>query len=749
MRSLIHVEILKSINVTEVSNAYIIFYLLKGNVALQVSGNSFHLKPLDVVMINPFECFQITNEDCLLVKFSIDTHELLRLTDYQTKYFACNTVKEKNEHFLKLKALLDRLIKSSFEQEYRNLLYQKNSFDLLSFLITKFSNNILIKNEEDARKDEIIAYIDANYKEDISLNAIADHFHLSPQYFSKYFKETFQTTFLKYVNSERIEAARIELLHSDTTILRIALDHGFPNLSSFARVFKEKYKMNPSQYRTLNQKVKIEDDVWEYSSVKPYLQGSNIDENESTHEIFINISNENEKLIPYWFNICNLGKLSQILNDGMKEQIVEVQNQIGFRYARINLDLFKFLSADYSYYDEEKALDFLIEMNFSLLFVIDFRTYHNEAGFRLYLKEMLNHFINRYGIKKIQSWKFELDYNTDYLDEKAREYAIFYDTLSSVFEEIGLTNKLMGPGLLLDDEGNNLKRFLKFNTNLETLTLTVAPYSIENKDGNILISRTTDSNYIFEQYELARSIFLENNPSGKVTISSWKDSLIDVSIIHDSSYRGASIMQNMLRGYGVLEYLPIDKPLDLMFDDNKDNNPISGLPGILSRKGIKKPSFYTFKFLKKLDHYFIYKDENVLVTNDDIKYFEIVCHNCKQLSYKYYYAEETGRASQEISDYFEDNDEKRISFRLNGLKNGKYFLKSRTVNEEDGSALHNWLSMDFKYPSFFSRDELDYLNSVSKPSITGRMLMVEDNTLHFDCVLKPNEIKHLHLIYSH
>lgn len=749
MRSLIHVEILKSINVTEVSNSYIIFYLLKGNAELKVSENSYHLKPLDVVMINPSERFQIANEDCLIVKFSIDTHELLQLTDYQKKNFACNTVKEKNEHFLKLKALLDRLIKSSFEQEYRKLSFQKNSFDLLSFLITKFSNNILIKNEEDARKDEIIAYIDANYNEDISLNSIADHFHLSPQYFSKYFKENFETTFLKYVNSERIEAARIELLHSDTTILRIALEQGFPNLSSFARVFKEKYKMNPSQYRTLNQKVKIEYDVWEYSSVKQYLQGSNIDENESTHEIVINVSNENEKLNPYWFNICNLGNLSQILNDGMKEQIVELQNQIGFRYARINLDLFKFLSADYSYYEEEKALDFLIEMNFSLLFVIDFRTHHNEAGFRLYLKKMLNHFINRYGIKKIQSWKFELDYNTDYLDEKAREYGIFYDILSSAFEEIGLRNKLMGPGLLLDDEGNNLKRFLEFNANLETLTLTVAPYSIKNKDGNILISRTTDSNYIFEQYELARSIFLENNPSGKVTISSWKDSLIDVSIIHDSSYRGASIMQNMLRGYGVLECLPIDKPLDLMFDDNKDNNPISGLPGILSRKGIKKPSFYTFKFLKKLDHYFIYKDENVLVTNDDIKYFEIVCHNCKQLSYKYYYAEETGRTSQEISDYFEDNDDKKMSFRLEGLKNGKYFLKSRTVNEEDGSALHNWLNMDFKYPSFFSRDELDYLNSVSKPSIKGRMLMVEDNTLHFDCVLKPNEIKHLHLIYSH
>lgn len=133
------------------------------------------------------------------------------------------------------------------------------------------------------------------------------------------------------------------------------------------------------------------------------------------------------------------------------------------------------------------------------------------------------------------------------------------------------------------------------------------------------------------------------------------------------------------------------------------------------------------------------------MTNDDIKYFEIVCHNCKQLSYKYYYAEETGRTSQDISDYFEDNDDKKMSFRLEGLKNGKYFLKSRTVNEEDGSALHNWLNMDFKYPSFFSRDELDYLNSVSKPSIKGRMLMVEDNTLHFDCVLKPNEIKHLHL----
>ena len=749
MRNLIHVEILKSVNATEVSNSYIIFYLLKGNVELQVSGNLFHLKPQDVVMINPSERYQISNEDCLIVKFSIETHELLQLTDYQKKYFACNTVKENNEHFVKLKALLDCLIKSSFEQEYRNLLFRKNSYELVSFLIAKFSNNILIKNEEDARKDEIIAYIDANYQEDISLNAIADYFHLSPQYFSKYFKENFKTTFLKYVNTERIEAARNELIHSDATILRIALDHGFPNLSSFTRVFKEMYKMNPSQYRDLNQSAKAENDKWEYSSVKQYLQGSNIDEYEGTHALNINLSKETEKLNPYWFGICNLGNLSQIPNDGMKEQIAALQNEIGFHYARVNLDFFKSHMSRHSYYDEEKVLDFLIEMDFSLFFVIDFRTYHNEAGFMRYLKGMLNHFINRYGIKKVQSWKFELEYNTDFTEDKAWQYSVFYDELSSVLEELGLTNKLTGPALLLDEEGNNLKRFLKFNTKLETLTLTVAPYSIENKNGNILISRTTDSNYIFEQYELASRIFLGNKPTGKVNISSWKDSLIDVSIINDSSYRGASIMQNMLRGYGVLEYLPIDKPLDLMFDDNKDNNPISGLPGILSRKGIKKPSFYTFKFLKKLDHYFIYKDENVLVTNDDIKYFEIVCHNCKQLSYKYYYAEETGRASQEISDYFEDNDDKKISFRLNGLKNGKYFLKSRTVNEEDGSALHNWLSMDFKYPSFFSRDELDYLNSVSKPSITGRMLTVEDNTLRFDCVLKPNEIKHLHLIYSH
>lgn len=749
MGNLIHFEILQHVNETEDSNAYILFYLLKGNAELNVSGNSFHLKPLDVVIINPAERYAISTADGLIVKFNIETHELLKLTDYQKKYFSCNTAKENNEHFAKLKLLLNKLIKSQFEQEYRNLLFQKNSYDLVSFLITKFSNNILIKNEEDARKDEIIAYIDANYNEDISLNAIADHFHLSPQYFSKYFKENFQTTFLKYVNSERIEAARLELLHSDATILRIALEHGFPNLSSFARVFKEQYKMNPSQYRLLNQKSKIENDIWEYSSVKQYLQGSDFDENGSTHEISINLSDENEKLNPYWFGICNLGNLSQISNDGMKEQIRELQNEIGFRYARVNLDVFKYLSTAYSYYDEEKALDFLIEMNFSLMFVIEFRAYHDETGFTVYLKEMLNHFVNRYGIKKIQSWKFELTYNTDFLDDKATAYSVFYESISRILEEIGVTNKLMGPGLLLDEEGNNLRRFLKSNTNLDNLTLTVAPYSIENKDGNILISRTADSNYIFEQYEAAKRIFLERAPLGKVTISSWKDSLIDVSVIHDSSYRGASIMQNMLRGYGVLEYLPIDKPLDLLFDDNKDNNPISGLPGILSRKGIKKPSFYTFKFLKKLDHYFIYKDDHVLVTNDDIKYFEIVCHNCKQLSYKYYYAEETGCKDQDISDYFEDTDDKKISFRLNGLKNGRYFLKSRTINEEDGSALHNWLSMDFNNPSFFSRDELDYLNSVSKPSIKGKMLIVEDNRLHFDCVLKPNEIKHLHLIYTH
>ena len=57
--------------------------------------------------------------------------------------------------------------------------------------------------------------------------------------------------------------------------------------------------------------------------------------------------------------------------------------------------------------------------------------------------------------------------------------------------------------------------------------------------------------------------------------------------------------------------------------------------------------------------------------------------------------------------------------------------------------------MGFEKFSFFGRDELDFLKTVSKPIIKGQELNARDHCLEFEIDMEPNEIRHLHLIYIH
>ncbi len=69
----------------------------------------------------------------------------------------------------------------------------------------------------------------------------------------KYFKNTMGTSFIDYLNEYRLTMASRLLISSDSSILDIAAEVGFDNLSYFNRVFKQKYSMTPRQFRKESQ----------------------------------------------------------------------------------------------------------------------------------------------------------------------------------------------------------------------------------------------------------------------------------------------------------------------------------------------------------------------------------------------------------------------------------------------------------------------------------------------------------------
>ena len=86
---------------------------------------------------------------------------------------------------------------------------------------------------------QIKEYIDANYKEHLTLTSIADAFYLNKFYLSKMFKKEMGETVNHYVTKRRIRKAR-ELLSSKALSVEQVSDMvGFSDVTYFVKVFKK------------------------------------------------------------------------------------------------------------------------------------------------------------------------------------------------------------------------------------------------------------------------------------------------------------------------------------------------------------------------------------------------------------------------------------------------------------------------------------------------------------------------------
>jgi AraC-like DNA-binding protein len=95
----------------------------------------------------------------------------------------------------------------------------------------------------------VLKHVENHYAERITIAEIADIAGFSESHFMRYFRDTMGTSFIDYLNDYRLTMASRLLQASDASILEIAEEVGFENLSYFNRAFKKRYGMTPTQYR--------------------------------------------------------------------------------------------------------------------------------------------------------------------------------------------------------------------------------------------------------------------------------------------------------------------------------------------------------------------------------------------------------------------------------------------------------------------------------------------------------------------
>ena len=131
--------------------------------------------------------------------------------------------------------------------ELLNLLHSlatgKNYSELSSIGYSKQLNS-----SESVRLNTIYAFILDNFKSELDLKTIADIANMTPQAFSRYFRERTKRTFISFLNEVRIGYACRLLSEHSMTISQICYESGYSNLSNFNRQFKKTKSITPSQY---------------------------------------------------------------------------------------------------------------------------------------------------------------------------------------------------------------------------------------------------------------------------------------------------------------------------------------------------------------------------------------------------------------------------------------------------------------------------------------------------------------------
>ncbi len=105
-------------------------------------------------------------------------------------------------------------------------------------------------------QDEIcnlmLEYLELNYKHNLSLAGLAEHFGFTQEYLSKIFKKKVGLTPIKHLTKLRMNQAKLLLKnHSNLEIQKVAEMVGYNNAYYFSRAFKSYSGMQPSEYRQM------------------------------------------------------------------------------------------------------------------------------------------------------------------------------------------------------------------------------------------------------------------------------------------------------------------------------------------------------------------------------------------------------------------------------------------------------------------------------------------------------------------
>ncbi len=244
-----------------------VIYMCSGSTRHIVNGDEVILHQGEVLFLNQRATQEIypAGEDDIAVNFIILPEffeyglNMMAQEENLLRDFVIGCLRGDNKesaylHFkvadiLPIQNLIENLIWTIRNKQQNNRSINQATMGLLFLQLMNYMDRL----ETDTRGEQkliisVLSYIEANYR-DGELAELAGLLHYDFYWLSKEIKKRTGKTYTELVQAKRLAQAAYLLNTTSKSVMEIALEVGYDNISYFHRIFQKKYGMTPRKYR--------------------------------------------------------------------------------------------------------------------------------------------------------------------------------------------------------------------------------------------------------------------------------------------------------------------------------------------------------------------------------------------------------------------------------------------------------------------------------------------------------------------
>ena len=228
-----------------------LFYVVGGMGQFKVAEKLIPVSPDDLVIVNPnVEHTEVSLNASPLeyIVLGVEGMEFAADENGDRRYSAFNFHSGREDILPYLRGMLREI-------EQKSAGYEVVCQDLLEILVVKlmrhtdFSLTVTPAQQSSKECAEARRYIDSNFKENISLDQLAELTHVNKYYLVHSFSKEYGVSPINYLIGRRIEESRYLLADTNHSLSQISHMLGFSSPSYFSQSFRKLEGISPMEYR--------------------------------------------------------------------------------------------------------------------------------------------------------------------------------------------------------------------------------------------------------------------------------------------------------------------------------------------------------------------------------------------------------------------------------------------------------------------------------------------------------------------